>query len=184
MLQKLGTFLGGLLTGLLAAGLLLLIIRPKPRYSLKLHPPPTAAPLQIHVAGAVVEPGVVQIPPGSIVEQAIDAAGGPAEEADMARLNLAAELQHGEQVFVPSKDENRSGPITSQPDAISIVKVNINTANEVQLERLPGIGPSLAANIIAYREQHGWFQEADELLQVSGIGPAKLEQIADLITLH
>jgi competence protein ComEA len=62
--------------------------------------------------------------------------------------------------------------------------VNINTADEVQLESLPGIGPSLAANIVEYRQEHGWFQELDELLDVSGIGPAKLDQIDDLITFH
>jgi competence protein ComEA len=184
MLHKLSTFLGGLLIGLLAAGLLLLIIRPKPRYSIKLHPPPTAAPLQIHVAGAVVKPGVVQISPGSIVEQAISAAGGPTEEADLSRLNLAAELQGGEQIYVPSVEGNQSDPVVNQSDAVSIDQVNINTANEVQLEQLPGIGPSLASNIVAYREQHGWFHEKEELLEVTGIGPAKLEQIADLITLH
>lgn len=184
MLKQLGTFLGGLFVGLLAAGLLLLLIRPRPRYAVKLLPAPTPEPLEIHVAGAVSTPGVVQVAPGSIVKEAIEAAGGPDDDADLARLNLAQELQDGQQVYVPVIAEGSSTQGVPPPLNSGADKININTANEVQLEQLPGIGPSLAASIVEYREQHGWFQEQEELLQVSGIGPAKLDQIADLITLH
>jgi competence protein ComEA len=184
MLKHLTNFLGGLITGLLAAGMLLLIIRPRPTYPIKLLPPPTAAPLQIHVAGAVVRPGVVLVPPGSIVETAIQAAGGPTEDADVTRLNLAQELQSGQQVFVPDQDPEFSTPDRQTESSASAHKINVNTADEVQLKQLPGIGPSLATSIVQYREAHGWFQEPDELLQISGIGPAKLEQIIDLITFH
>ncbi|MGD8552319.1 MAG: ComEA family DNA-binding protein [Anaerolineales bacterium] len=185
MLQKLITFVGGLFMGLFSAGLLLLLIRPHPRYSVKLYPAPTQGPIQIHVAGAVNAPGVVQLAPGSIVEQAINAAGGPAEEADLSRINLAQELRDGEQVYIPLQTQTtpKTDAIQSESETNHQI-LNINTADAVQLEQLPGIGPSLATSIVEYREEHGWFQETDELLNVSGIGPAKLDQIDELITFH
>jgi competence protein ComEA len=184
MLKQASVFISGLLAGLLAAGLMLLVIRPRPRHPIKLLPPPTAAPLQIHVAGAVENPGVVTIPAGSIIAEAIEAAGGATQDADLSRLNLAQQLSNGQQVFVPIPVRAASSPRAGQVEVESANKININTATEVQLELLPGIGPSLAVNIVEYRQQHGWFQEAEELLQVSGIGPAKLEQIAEMITFH
>ena len=184
MLKHLTNFLGGLLTGLLAAGMLLLIMRPRPTHPIELLPPPTAAPLQIHVTGAVVQPGVVMVPPGSIVETAIQAAGGVTEDADYSRLNLAQELKSGQQVFVPGQDPEPSSLDRDTESSASDHLINVNTADEVLLKQLPGIGPSLATNIVQYREEHGWFQEPDELLQISGIGPAKLEQIVDLISFH
>ncbi len=85
---------------------------------------------------------------------------------------------------MPALTETPSGDQADHGDDETTEKISVNTANEVQLEQLPGIGPSLAANIVEYREEHGWFQEIDELLRVSGIGPSKLDQIADLITLR
>lgn len=184
MLKHLTTFIGGLFTGLLSAGLLLLIIRPRPAHPIELIPPPTPAPLQIHVTGAVAQAGVVLVPPGSIVETAIQAAGGPAEDADLSRLNLAQQLKSGQQVYVPGQDPEPSPPESDVGTSASGLKININTADEVQLEQLPGIGPSLATSIVQYRQEHGWFQDPDELLQISGIGPAKLELIVDLISFH
>jgi competence protein ComEA len=184
MLKRLSTFIGGLLAGLLSAGLLLLIIRPHPTYPIELLPPPTASPLQIHVTGAVQHPGVVQVSAGSIIEDAIHAAGGPLDDADLSRLNLAEELSSGQQVYVPPIQSTSPAPDTAAEGPTTGTRLNINTADEVQLEQLPGVGPSLAANIVEYREAHGWFQELEELLEVSGIGPAKLEQIEDLISFH
>lgn len=185
MLRQFSVFLGGLMTGLLATGLLLLLTRPRPRYPIELIPPPTAGPINVHVAGAVRQPGVVQLEPGSIVEQAIAAAGGPSEQADLSRLNLAQTLQPGQQIYIPALASTQtiddSAP-ASTPSADD--RINVNTADEAQLEGLPGIGPSLATSIVEYREQHGWFQEVDELIQVPGIGPAKLDQIRDLIAFH
>jgi competence protein ComEA len=136
------------------------------------------------VTGAVEHPGVIQIAPGSIVEDALAMVGGTTENADLSRLNLARELSDGQQVFVPAIDAGSSPPGTQSTHALILEKININRADEVELEKLPGIGPSLAANIVEYRQEHGWFQELDELLDVSGIGPAKLDQIDDLITFH
>jgi competence protein ComEA len=127
---------------------------------------------------------VVTIAAGSIIQEAIEAAGGATHDADPSRLNLAQQLRDGQQVFVPAIAQAPSNEQPAPLDLVNSNKLNINTATEVQLEQLPGIGPSLAANIVEYRQQHGWFQDAEELLKVSGIGPAKLEQIADLITLN
>jgi competence protein ComEA len=171
---------------LLASGLLLLLIRSRPRHPIELLPPPTVGPIQVHVAGAVGEPGVVSLASGSIVEQAIAAAGGPTGDADLSRLNLAERLQAGQQVYVPLSlpTDAPAGDDGPTSDANPMGRININTATESQLEQLPGIGPSLASKLVEYRLQHGLFQEAEELLLVSGIGPAKLDQIRDLITFH
>lgn len=184
MFKRTTPFLSGLLTGLLAAGLLLLTVRPRPRHAIELLPAPTPAPLQVHVTGAVHKPGVITIAPDSIVQDAIVAAGGATQDADLSRLNLAEQLRDGQQIYVSAMVTATSSEQASQPDNEMKDRININTANEVQLQQLPGIGPSLAANIVEYREQHGWFQEVDELLQVSGIGPSKLDQIAERITLR
>jgi competence protein ComEA len=185
MLQRFGTFLGGLLAGLLATGLLLLLTRSFPRHAIELIPPPTAGPIQVHVTGAVIQPGVFELAPDSIVEQALVAAGGPTDQADLSRINLAETLRSGQQIYIPSFEEPQSSELAAaSPADTNREKININTGSAALLESLPGIGPSLATNIVEHREQHGWFQEPDELLKVSGIGPAKLEQIRDLITFH
>jgi competence protein ComEA len=184
MFRRGSTFLAGLLTGLLASGLLYLMVS-KPRGEpIHLLPPPTPRPIHVHVVGAVRTPGVYQLPQGAIVQDALAAAGGPEEEANLAAINLAAGLSDSQQVYVPLAGETpqvvqRQGP-ASLPPGDSIL--NVNTATAPELERLPGIGPSLAQAILEYREGHGPFQRVEDLLEVPGIGPAKLAQIEDLIT--
>jgi competence protein ComEA len=178
------TFLAGVLTGLLASGLLYILVS-KPRgVPVRLSPPPTPRPVHVHVVGAVKEPGVYQLPRGAIVQDALEAAGGPAAEANLAGINLAAGLTDSQQVYVPSVGEtppvaNRGSPAGQ---TINDALLNLNTATAPELERLPGIGPSLAKAIVEYRETHGPFQHAEDLLGVPGIGPAKMAQIEDLVT--
>ena len=183
MLRWWPSFAAGLLTGLLAAGLVLLLTSRPPKYAIELLPPPTPAPLRVHVAGAVGTPGVYELPVGARVREALEAAGGPAEEADLDRVNLAAPLEDGQQVFIPAQSEGSSAalPPAASPAPSIEGTININTATASELEALPGIGPSLAEKIVAYRLEHGLFNEPEDLLQVSGVGPAKLEQIRDLI---
>lgn len=187
ILRRGAVFLAGLLAGLLSTGVLLLITA-KPRGTpVQLLPPPTPCQLRIHVAGAVASPGVYLLPPDSIVQQAIDAAGGPSPEGVMSALNLAAPLKDGQQVYLPclteQPDANLSAPPSNYPqDPRGLI--NINTASLVELELLPGIGPSLAQRIIDYREEHGPFKSRDSLTKVPGIGNAKLEAIFDLITVQ
>ncbi len=184
MFRRGSIYLAGLLTGLLASGLLYLMVS-KPRGEpVRLLPPPTLRPVSVHVVGAVQVPGVYQLPRGSIVQDALAAAGGPAAEADLAAINLAAGLSDSQQVYVPSVGETPP-PVQRQGSsslAAGDTLLNLNTATAPELERLPGIGPSLAQAIIEYREGNGPFQRPQDLLEVPGIGPAKLAQIEDLIT--
>ncbi len=180
-------FLAGLLTGLAAAGLTLLLTQEPRGIPIELHPPPTPRPLLIHVDGAVENPGVYELPPRAVVQHAIEAAGGISAAAAAEGLNLAAALEDGEQVFVPfrptprpsgSDDAAESSAGSTQADG----RLNLNAATAPELERLPGIGPALAEAIVAHREAHGPFSAIEDLLDVSGIGPAKLEQIRALVT--
>lgn len=184
MIQRIGTFLTGLFIGLLTAGLLLLFIDEPQSYPIQLLPPPTQKPIQVHVAGAVANPGVFEVPEGSIIQIAVDMAGGPLEDAALDAVNLAATVEDGQQVFIPTRSVTPANPSSggSVVDPLSGEKINVNTASTPELEILPGIGPSLASKIIEYREAHGRFNVPDDLLAVPGIGPAKLEEIRDLIT--
>jgi competence protein ComEA len=186
MFRSSRTFLAGLMTGLISSGVLLLVISEPHGRPIELLPPPTPESLRIHVAGAVTQPGVYMLPVESIVEQAIEAAGGPLEEAVLDIINMAALLEDGQQIFVPTKGDPSSETYPSDPIFISASaeKININTAPASELETLPGIGPSLAKKIVEFRATHGPFLKPEDLLNVSGIGPAKLEDIRDLITVR
>ena len=135
------------------------------------------------MAGAIEHPGVYPLPRPAISLEAIDAAGGPAEQADLDRVNLAAELEDGQRLYVPFLPENGTAPLEDHPPTAMDphLTLDINTATLTELETLPGIGPSLAQKIIEYRNSHGLFNGVEELLEVSGIGPAKLDQLRDLI---
>jgi len=180
MSQRSGNFLAGLLVGLLSTGLLLLLTsRPRGQPVLLL-PPPTPLPVRVHVSGAVSRPGVYELAQGAIVEQAIEAAGGSLAAADLGSLNLAAQLQDGQQVIVHQPGEEQP-PTPSSPPGGSGELVSVNTATAAELEKLPGIGPVLAQNILEHRRAHGPFSRAEDLLNVSGIGPSILEAIRDLV---
>lgn len=145
-------------------------------------PPAEPTEIVVHVAGEVGRPGIVELPPGSRVVDAIEAAGGLAGEVDHATLNLARIVTDGEQIFVgvdPPPAAAVGGPAVSGMAGL----VNLNAATAEQLATLPGIGPALAERIVQWREQHGRFTAAEELLEVSGIGPAKYEALASLVTL-
>jgi len=147
------------------------------------------ARIVVHVEGAVVFPGVHDLAEGSRVHDAIDAANGLTVDADRSRLNLAAPLTDGQRVWVPVVGEpvpsvvGPSDPGGGIGGGSSGVQVNLNTADLAALETLPGIGPSIAAAIIRHREQHGAFSRVEALLEVPGIGTAKLEQLVSLVSL-
>lgn len=185
MFRRAAGFLLGLLAGLLASGLLYLLIS-KPRgQPIQLEPAPSPLPIRVHVAGGVLRPGVYELPAGSIVEQAIEAAGGLSPQASVDRLNLAALLQEGQQVAVPTLAPTRSAADTPpEPSSDASGLININLAEVTELDRLPGIGPALAQEIVRYRETHGPFGRVEDLLNVPGIGPAKLSQIRDLVSVE
>lgn len=140
----------------------------------------SGAVLVVHVAGKVANPGIVQLPPGSRVIDAIEAVGGSEDDVDLTALNLARVLTDGEQVVVgiDLPPQPATGPQGTGPALVSL-----NSASPEQLAMLPGIGPTLAARIVQWREQNARFTAIDELLEVAGIGPAKYEAIAELVTL-
>jgi competence protein ComEA len=164
------------LVGILISGLIWLTAAAPRGEPVALLPPPTPLPLVVYVTGAVANPGLVTLPPGSRVQDAITEAGGSLPEADLSRTNLAAPLVDGAQITIPSLAAN---PQVSPPARL----VNINTATADELADLPDIGPVTAQRIVEYRSQFGLFTTLEDLTQVFGIGPATLEQIRDLITL-
>ena len=174
------SFLLGLFAGLISAALILIgngRLEGKP---ILLSTPRDPPGVRVSVRGAVVSPGIYALPPGSILQDALQAAGGILPQADTSHLNLAAPLSDGQDVRVPLITP------TPAPGTPTMVipgggKINLNTATLAELDSLPGIGPVLAQRIIDYRETHGPFQSVEELLNVEGIGPSLLEKIRDRI---
>ena len=154
---------------------------PPPRVEVSA-PAAQAALLVVDVAGAVRRPGLVRLPPGSRVADALAAAGGLRRGATTAGLNLARKLVDGEQVLVgaPGSAGSAGGP--APPPAAGPPLVNLNTATAEQLDDLPGIGPVLAERIVRWRTEHGSFTSVDQLREVSGIGARKFESIRELVT--
>ena len=139
------------------------------------------AEVVVHVAGAVVSPGVSRLSDGARTVDAISAAGGARGDADVARVNLAARLSDGLRVYVPMIGETAAPIVDGSSDAAAQGPLNLNAATAEQLDALPGVGPATATAIIAYRRDHGPFGSVDQLLEVPGIGPSKLAQIRSLI---
>ncbi len=152
----------------------------------------TSAPtvVIVHVVGAVARPGVYRLDGGSRVAEAVEAAGGLLGGAAQEGVNLARPVEDGEQVLVPTVEEYLAAG-TPDHDSVSQMSakpeaglVDINSADENDLQELPGIGPSTAGKIVADREENGLFERPEDLTRVSGIGPKKYEALADLITVR
>lgn len=148
-------------------------------------PPPEVV---VHVAGAVMRPGVYRLAPGSRVNEAIAIAGGGLGSAALDSLNLARILADGERVYVPTTEEVASGVVpeasggTGGPSGSAAGTVDINRADAAELETLPGIGPTTAQKIVDDREANGPFAKPEDLMRVPGIGPKKFEALRDLVT--
>lgn len=133
----------------------------------------------VHVAGAVQRSGVYRLADGDRVVDAVAAAGGMAANAEPDAINLAARVVDGQRVYVP-----RVGESVPQLDSSGSPSgpVDLNAATEEQLDDLPGVGPATAAAIVAHRESNGPFGSVDDLGEVRGIGPAKLDALRELVT--
>ncbi len=189
----------GLMAGFVLAAILLVVTRLPGGQPVTLEPAPTQAPIVIQIIGEVVKPGVYTLPDGSRVQDAVDAAGGLLADADSNSVNLAARLEDGQQINIPSQSgsmsERRSSTVplatsapftvvsTLTPTAVSSASlININTATLQQLDALPRIGPVTAQSIVTYRQQHGPFQHIEDIMNVPGIGPVTFDNIQNLIT--
>lgn len=162
----------------------------------------TPARIAVHVVGAVQRPGVYHVPADARADDAVRAAGGATDHADLRRVNLAAGLRDGDQLYVPRVGErnlpavnpangessavspgthaSRGGPSSSDATVPRIV--DLNQATSADLDSLPGVGPSTAKAIIDHRTRNGPFASVDDLLAVRGIGPAKLAEIRPWVT--
>jgi competence protein ComEA len=177
----------GIFIGLLAAGLILLVVDQPHGQPILLAPPTTEAPLTIHVAGQVNQPGVYRVPGGSRVQDAIQQAGGFTAQADPQSVNLAALVVDGTKIIILPlpRPTDIAAQISSTPPALSIYKpLDVNTASVDMLDALPGIGPTKAQEIVTYRETHGAFTSLEDLLNIPGIGPAILDQIKPYLTIQ
>jgi competence protein ComEA len=179
----------GILVGLFLAGGIWVVSRAPKGESVVLRPAPTPEPLRVHVAGAVVRPGVYELGDNSRVEDAVDAAGGFVVEADKNALNLAAHLEDGERIdipyvagFIPDEAEGFVVITEGTPSPLAGEElVNINTASLQELDTLPGIGPTIAQRIIDYRTRNGPFATINDIVNVPGIGSATFAEIQALI---
>jgi len=146
-----------------------------------------AAPVSInvYVTGAVLHSAVYALPEGSIVRDAVAAAGGATSDADLIAVNLAAQLDDGEQVTVPVKSADGASTVVSSTSPSSSVhaRISINHGTLADLDTLPGIGPAKAQAILDYRAQHGSFKRLEDLQNVKGIGTKTYEDLKSLITL-
>jgi competence protein ComEA len=201
--------ISGAVSAVVGLFVLWLILRPSPAPIESMLPVATFAPsstmlvstpLTVHVAGAVQTPGVYQLPPRSRVVDALNAAGGPIQKADLEKINLAQLLVDTEQVYIPTRVSSSPAPTISPrhrptttiatqtpggagPGATTGV-VNLNTATAAQLDALPGVGPATAKAILDYRESKGKFSKVEDLLNVTGIGAAKLAALKDFVTVE
>lgn len=153
---------------------------------------PVGGPLVVHVAGAVVSPGIVELQHGDRVADALVAAGGPLADAVVDGLNLARPLVDGEQVLVPTAGDpvvdgaGGDGPgVVGAGGDVGVElpdgRLDLNRATAADLEELPGVGPVLATRILAHRDEHGPFTDPVELRDVSGIGEATWSSLRDLV---
>lgn len=183
----------GVVAGFVLAGAIFLLARPDAGQPVVLEAPPTQPPLQVHVIGAVLRPGLYAFADGSRVQDAITAAGGLTTDAQLEGINLAAKLEDGQQLSIPSGGSTAAAaaaptagfrvlsgePATATPSGD---RVNINTASAEVLATLPGIGPTTAQRIVDYRTENGPFARIEDLMNVAGIGPATFDNISTLIT--
>lgn len=143
--------------------------------------PEMVTSIVVHVSGAVMAPGLVEIESGGRVNDAVNAAGGLSAEADPSAINLAALVTDGTHVHIPAAGElgrvESSGGESGEAPGEGSATVNINIASQSELETIPGVGPVTAQAIIEWREAHGPFTSVDQLIEISGIGERTLERI-------
>jgi competence protein ComEA len=185
-----GTFLG-----LAFSALIHMVVQAPRGEPIMIAPTSTPSPLIVHVSGAVKTPGLVSLSSEDRVSVAIEKAGGFTADADQSVINMAAKLKDGDKIFVPSRSDQSTkvaanatqvalgSKYESTDTPTPVFPININIATQQELENLPNIGPSKAADIIEYRNLHGPFEKIDDIINVPNIGPSTFDKIRDLITI-
>ena len=138
----------------------------------------------VHIIGEINKPGIVELEEGARVIDAIKKAGGTTEKADLAQINLAYILKDGQKIYIPNTEDNDKKieyNTANIENNIKEEKININTADEDELQRLPGVGASTAAKIIKYREENGSFRKIEDIQNAKGIGEAKYNDLKEQI---
>jgi competence protein ComEA len=179
----------------LGIGGILIFTSRNSRYADTYTDPATPGQVYVHICGAVEKPGVISLPPATRKYEALKLAGAMLPDADPSAVNLAEFALDGEQIYIPKKGEEVrrsktrktiSHKTSPSKTLVSKIKVqwplDINTATDVELQKVPGIGPGLAAKIIQYRTDSGLFQKYEDLQKVAGIGKAKLEKFRTYLT--
>lgn len=141
----------------------------------------------IHIAGEVANEGVIELPANARLYDAVEAAGGLTEDADLGQINLANILKDGQKIYIPNSDEIEEKYIeetNGQNNYMEVGKIDINSATQTELETLSGIGPSTALKIITYREENGRFNTIEDIKNVPGIGDAKFNNIKNDIIVN
>lgn len=188
MFKNLRLIVFGIAVGLSAAALIILLNQKRTATPIKLLPPPpteTPQPIRVYVTGAVKNPGVYELPAGSIVQEALKSAGGLIDNAPPDKINLAAKLNDGQQLTIGDTATTVQPNTLPSPSTVNnpATLININTASLDELQKLPRVGVALAQRIIDYRTKNGPFKQLEELKNVSGIGDATYNGLATLITL-
>ena len=146
--------------------------------------------IKIHIAGAIKNPGIIELEENARIADAVEKAGGMTEEANIEKINLAYQVKDGQKIYIPSIYDIEETEIITNEAGEKIIEneensseslININTATETELETLPGIGPSTALKIVKYRKENGNFKKIEEIKNVSGIGESKYEKIKEYI---
>lgn len=138
--------------------------------------------ITIHITGEVNNPGIVILDEGARIVDALEAAGGETQNADINKLNLAYVLDDGEKLYIPGKNEEEKEYITrGNGNQTETAKVNINTAQIEELSTLPGIGEATANKIIEYRKENGKFEKIEDIKNVAGIGDSKFQNIKEML---
>jgi competence protein ComEA len=156
-------------------------LRVAPVVPARASPSAAARRLVVDVVGAVRRPGLVRLPEGSRVADAIARAGGLRRGAERAGVNFAAPVSDGQQVLVPERGAGLAAGAGESAGSPSAGPVSLSSATAEQLDALPGVGPVTAEKIVAYRQQHGAFRSVDELDAISGIGPSRIADLRGLV---
>lgn len=195
--------LTGVLVGLLVTGAILLMSRPERGVAITLRPAPsptptpspkptaTPTPILVQIKGHVVNPGIYQLHKESRLMDLIELAGGLTNQADLNRVNNVFILRDGDYFYIPAIGEIIPETARNAPENFLLdnsanfeYPLNLNTATQEALESLPGIGPTKAKDIIAFRDQSGSFESVDDLLNIPGIGPSTLEAIREYLIIE